>query len=115
MELWFATLVIIVTMVAIGAVVARAWRPQHPDHGIGPFLAVRLVVVLVVSALAAAARVAARFEELAPRPGAIGPHGPGASQQPLDAVFRSFLRPGNGGGTDVALGGLPGGRGSGRS
>ena len=58
MELWIATLVIIVAMVAVGAVVARAWRPQEPDHGLGPVLAVRLVVVLVVTALVAAARIA---------------------------------------------------------
>ncbi|MCJ7709620.1 MAG: hypothetical protein MUQ32_02210 [Chloroflexi bacterium] len=58
MELWLATLVIIVAVVAIGAVVARAWRPQEPDHGLGPVLAARLVVVLVVTALVIAARVA---------------------------------------------------------
>ena len=51
MELWLATLVIIVAMVAVGAVVAGAWRPPEPDHGLGPVLAVRLVVVLVVTAL----------------------------------------------------------------
>jgi hypothetical protein len=57
-ELWLATLVIIVAMVAVGAVVARAWRPQEPDHGLGPVLAGRLVVVLVVTALVVAARIA---------------------------------------------------------
>ena len=58
MELWLAAFVIIVVMVAVGAVVARAWRPQKPDHGLGPVLAVRLVVVLVVTALVVAARIA---------------------------------------------------------
>ena len=58
MELWLATLVIIVAMVVVGAVVARAWRPQEPDHGLGPVLAVRLLVVLVVTALVVAARIA---------------------------------------------------------
>jgi hypothetical protein len=58
MELWPATLVVIVALVVVGAVVARAWRPQEPDHGLGPVLAVRLVVVLVVTALVVAARVA---------------------------------------------------------
>lgn len=58
MELWLGTLVIIVAMVAVGAVVARAWRPQEPDHRLGPVLAVRLVVVLVVTALVVAARIA---------------------------------------------------------
>ena len=58
MELWLTTLVIIVAMVAVGAVVARAWRPREPDHGLGPVLAVRLVVVLVVTALVVAARIA---------------------------------------------------------
>jgi hypothetical protein len=58
MEPWLATLVIIVAMVAVGAVVARAWRPQEPDPGLGPVLAARLVVVLVVTALVVAARVA---------------------------------------------------------
>ena len=51
MELWLATLAIILAMVAVGAVVTRAWRPQEPDRGLGPVLAVRLVVVLVVTAL----------------------------------------------------------------
>ena len=32
MELWLATLVIIVAMVAVGALVTRAWRPQQPAH-----------------------------------------------------------------------------------
>jgi hypothetical protein len=57
-ELWFATLVIIVAMVAVGAVVARAWRPQEPDHGLGPVLAARLVAIVVVTALVVAARIA---------------------------------------------------------
>jgi Kef-type K+ transport system membrane component KefB len=52
------TLVIIVVMVAAGALVARAWRPQEPDHGLGHVPAARLVVVLVVAALAVAARIA---------------------------------------------------------
>ena len=56
-ELWLATLVIIVAVVAVGAVVARAWRPQEPDHGLGPVLAARLVVVLVVTGLVVAARI----------------------------------------------------------
>ena len=58
MELWLAAFVIILAMVAVGTVVARTWRPQQPDHGLGPVLAVRLVVVLVVTALAVAARIA---------------------------------------------------------
>ncbi len=58
MELWLATLVIIVAMVAVGAAATRAWRPQEPDHGLGPVLAARLVVVLAVTALVIAARIA---------------------------------------------------------
>ena len=58
MELWLATLVIIVVIVAVGALVTRAWRPQQPAHALGPVLAVRLVVVLVVTALVIAARLA---------------------------------------------------------
>jgi hypothetical protein len=58
MELWLTTLVIIVVMVAVGAVVARAWRPQEPDHALGPVLAARLMVILVVTALVVAARLA---------------------------------------------------------
>ena len=58
MELWLATLAIILAMVAVGAVVTRAWRPQEPGHGLGPVLAVRLVVVLVVTGLVVAARIA---------------------------------------------------------
>jgi hypothetical protein len=58
MEPWLATLVVIVAMVAVGATVTRAWRPQEPDHGLGPVLAARLVVVLVVTALVVAARIA---------------------------------------------------------
>jgi hypothetical protein len=50
-ELWFATLVVILVMMAIGAVVARASQQEEPDHGLGPVLAVRLVVVLFVTAL----------------------------------------------------------------
>jgi hypothetical protein len=66
MELWLTTLVIIIVMVAIGAVVARAWRRQEPDHGLGPVLAARLVVVLVVTALVVPARIA-----LGPRAAAV--------------------------------------------
>lgn len=57
MELWLATLGTIVAMVAVATVVARTWRPQQPDHGLGPVLAVRLVVVLVITALVIAARI----------------------------------------------------------
>jgi antibiotic biosynthesis monooxygenase (ABM) superfamily enzyme len=56
-ELWLATLGTIVAMVAVATVVARTWRPQQPDHGLGPVLAVRLVVVLVITALVIAARI----------------------------------------------------------
>ncbi len=59
MELWSAALVIDVAMVAVGTVVARTWHPQGPQHGLGPGLAARLVAVVVVTALAAAARDAA--------------------------------------------------------
>ncbi len=59
MELWLATLVIIVAMVAVGAVVDRVWRREEPDHGLRPVLAARLVVILVVTALVVAARLAA--------------------------------------------------------
>jgi hypothetical protein len=59
MELWLAALVVIVVMVAVGTVVARNWRPQGPQRGLGPALAARLVAVVVVTALAAAARIAA--------------------------------------------------------
>ena len=59
MELWLAALVIIVAMVAVGTVVARTWRPQGPHHGLGPVFAARLVAVVIVTALAAAARIAA--------------------------------------------------------
>jgi hypothetical protein len=58
LELWLTTLVIIVVMVAVGALVARAWRPLEPDHGLRRVLAARLVVVLVVTALVVAARIA---------------------------------------------------------
>jgi hypothetical protein len=57
MELWLATLAITVVMVAAGAVVARA-RTQEPGHALGPVLVGRLVVILVVTALVVAARVA---------------------------------------------------------
>jgi hypothetical protein len=57
-ELWLATLIVIVALVAVGSVIARGWRAQEPEHGLGPVLAVRLVVVLVVTALVIAARVA---------------------------------------------------------
>ena len=57
MELWLTTLVIIVAMVAVGAVVTRA-RTQEPGHALGPVLVARLVVILVVTALVIAARVA---------------------------------------------------------
>jgi hypothetical protein len=50
MELWLAALVCIVALVAVGTVVARTWRPQRPQPGLGPVLAGRLVVVLVVTA-----------------------------------------------------------------
>ena len=56
-ELWLATLVIIVATV-VGAIVARASRPHERDHGLGPVLAARLVVLLVVTALVIAARIA---------------------------------------------------------
>jgi hypothetical protein len=56
-ELWLTTFVIIVAAVAVGAVVARAWRPQESDHRLGPVLAARLVVVLVVTALVVGARI----------------------------------------------------------
>ena len=59
MELWLAALVIIVAMVAVGTVVARTWRPQQPQHGLGPVLAGRFVAVVIVTALAAAAKIAA--------------------------------------------------------
>ena len=59
MELWRATLVVIVSLVVVGAVVTRAWRPERPPRGRGPVLAARLVAVLVVTALVAAARIAA--------------------------------------------------------
>ena len=58
MELWLATLIVIVALVAVGSVIARGWRSQGPEHGLGPVLAARLVVVLVVTALVIAARVA---------------------------------------------------------
>jgi hypothetical protein len=58
MELWLAALVIIVAMVAVGTVVARTWRPERPQHGLGPVLVARLVAVVIVTALAAAARIA---------------------------------------------------------
>ena len=58
MELWLAALVIIVALVAVGTVIARTWRPQKPDHGLGPVLAIRLVAIVVVTALVAAARIA---------------------------------------------------------
>ncbi len=59
MELWLAALVIIVAMVAVGTIVARTWRPQQPQHRLGPVLAARLVAVVIVTALAAAAKIAA--------------------------------------------------------
>lgn len=58
MELWLATLVIIVATVAVGAIVTRASRPHERVHGLGPVLAARLVVVLAVTALVVAARIA---------------------------------------------------------
>ena len=58
MELWLASLIVIVALVVVGSVVAHAWRSREPEHGLGPVLAVRLVVVLVVTALVVAARVA---------------------------------------------------------
>jgi hypothetical protein len=58
MELWLASLVIIVGMVAVGTVVTRGRRPPDPEHGLVPVLAARLVVVLVVTALVVAARIA---------------------------------------------------------
>ena len=45
-------------MVAVGSVVARTWRSREPDHGLGPVLAVRVMVVLVVTAIVVAARIA---------------------------------------------------------
>jgi hypothetical protein len=59
MDLWLATLVIIVAMVAVGTVVARAWRPEQPDRALGPVLLARLLMVLAVTALVIAAKVAA--------------------------------------------------------
>jgi hypothetical protein len=59
MELWLAALVIIVAMVAVGTVVGRTWRPQGPHHSLGPVLAARLVAVVIITALAAAANIAA--------------------------------------------------------
>jgi antibiotic biosynthesis monooxygenase (ABM) superfamily enzyme len=56
--LWLAALVCIVAMGAVGTVVARTWRLQRPQPGLGPVLALRLVVVLVVTALVVAARIA---------------------------------------------------------
>ena len=58
MELSLTTLIIIVAMVAVGAVVTRARTSQEPGHALGPVLAARLVVILVVTALVVAARVA---------------------------------------------------------
>jgi antibiotic biosynthesis monooxygenase (ABM) superfamily enzyme len=57
--LWLAALVCIVAMVALGTVVARTWRPQPPQHSLGPVLAIRLLVVLVVTALVVAAKLTA--------------------------------------------------------
>jgi hypothetical protein len=57
-ELWLVTFAILVAMVAVGAVVARTWRPQEPPHGLRPVLTARLLVILVVTALVIAARFA---------------------------------------------------------
>ncbi len=59
MELWLATLVVILALVATSVVATRAWRPQRPPRGLGPVLAARLVVIVVVTTLVAAARIAA--------------------------------------------------------
>jgi len=58
MELWFATLVVIVALVTIAAFVARRWRPEAPLRALGPVLAARLAAVVIVTALVVAAKVA---------------------------------------------------------
>jgi len=57
-ELWLATLVVIVAMVAVATVVVRTRRPPGPQRGLGPVLAARLVVIVVVTTLVVAARIA---------------------------------------------------------
>jgi hypothetical protein len=65
-ELWFLALAVV--MVAVGAVGARAWRPQGPDHALGTVLAARIVVMLAVTALVVAGETRATRLGAFPRP-----------------------------------------------
>jgi hypothetical protein len=54
MELWLVTLVVILAMATVGTVVARRGQPQR---SLGSLLAGRLVVIVVVTALVAIAKI----------------------------------------------------------
>jgi hypothetical protein len=54
MELWLVTVVVILAMATVGTVVARRGQPQR---SLGSLLAGRLVVIVVVTALVAIAKI----------------------------------------------------------
>ncbi len=57
MELWIVTFAAIVAIAALRAVVARRRQPAAPERSLWSLLAVRLEVVVVVTALVAIARI----------------------------------------------------------
>ncbi len=57
MELWIVTFAAIVAIAALRAVVARRRQPAGPERSLWSLLAVRLEVVVVVTALVAIARI----------------------------------------------------------
>lgn len=57
MELWLVTLAAIVAMAAVGTVVARREVPKGAQRSLGSLLAGRLVVIVIVTALVAVARI----------------------------------------------------------
>jgi len=58
LELWIATVVVIVAMVMVGTFVAGRWQPEAPTHALGPVLAARLAAVVIVTALIVVAKLA---------------------------------------------------------
>lgn len=57
MGLWFLALGIILAAVAVVSLAGRNSRPAQPQHGFAEVLAARLVVIVIVTAAAAVAKI----------------------------------------------------------